>query len=54
MNPGSCGYYDTETFRANDMCCACNGGTVLKDPQWRIDLDYAQADVYGQALDQEY
>jgi hypothetical protein len=24
--PGSCGSYDDSDFRANEMCCACNGG----------------------------
>ena len=26
-NGGSCGAYDTATFKAGDMCCGCNGGT---------------------------
>ena len=26
-NPGYCGSYDTETFKANDMCCSCSGGS---------------------------
>lgn len=24
--PSDCGWYDTSSFSANDMCCACNGG----------------------------
>lgn len=26
-NPGWCGNYDTETFKANEMCCSCSGGS---------------------------
>ena len=25
-NPGTCGEYDDDDFRSNDMCCACGGG----------------------------
>ena len=25
---GECGFYDDDDFTANDMCCACNGGTM--------------------------
>ena len=25
-NPEGCGFYDTEEFQANSMCCACQGG----------------------------
>ena len=28
-NPGGCGFYDDD-FTANDMCCACNGGTKTR------------------------
>ena len=52
-NSGSCGYYDTADFKANEMCCSCGGG-LLPDPEWRIDLDYAAADATGAALDAEY
>ena len=27
LNPGWCGNYDTETFKANEMCCTCQGGS---------------------------
>ena len=27
-NPNSCGQYDTETFKAHNMCCSCGGGTT--------------------------
>ena len=38
------------------MCCACDGGNSgpLSVPEWNIDLDYAQADVYADQLEQEY
>jgi len=38
------------------MCCACDGGRSgpLSVPEWNIDLDYAQADVYADQLEQEY
>ena len=26
-NPGWCGNYDTPTFKANEMCCTCQGGS---------------------------
>ena len=26
-NPGWCGDYDTEAFKANEMCCTCQGGS---------------------------
>ena len=26
--PGGCGHYDDDDFIANDMCCACEGGTM--------------------------
>ena len=26
-NPGWCGNYDTEDFKANEMCCTCQGGS---------------------------
>ena len=25
-NPGGCGSYDDDDFKANDVCCACGGG----------------------------
>ena len=27
-SPVNCGSYDDDDFTANDMCCACNGGTM--------------------------
>ena len=24
--PSDCGKYDTDDFKSNEMCCACNGG----------------------------
>lgn len=29
--PGWCGKYDSNTFRASEMCCACNGGQTPRD-----------------------
>lgn len=54
--PDSCGNYDSDTFRASEMCCGCNGGStdLLSDPQWNINLDYAQADIYIADLDSKY
>ena len=54
-NPTGCGNYDTSEFIAAEMCCGCGGGvTVLPDPQWNINLDYDQADIYIADLDAEY
>ena len=27
--PDTCGSYDTEHFKANEMCCSCDGGDKL-------------------------
>ena len=50
---GSCGAYDSETFHASSMCCACGGGETFT-PEWRIDLDYEQGDTYAEELDSAY
>ena len=53
---GSCGAYDTVDFIAAEMCCACGGGASgpLEVPEWRIDLDYDQADRYSAELEAAY
>ena len=28
--PEGCGFFDDDDFTANDMCCACNGGTKTR------------------------
>ena len=55
-NQAYCGQFDTADFKAKDMCCACDGGSggPLSVPEWNIDLDYAQADIYADQLEQEY
>jgi len=55
-NQAWCGQYDTLDFVANEMCCACGGGSSgpLSVPEWNIDLDYAQADVYAAELEEAY
>ena len=30
-NPGACGWYDTDDFQAQSMCCGCDGGQVCLD-----------------------
>ena len=31
--PTWCGRYDTDDFKSNDMCCACNGGSSGTTPE---------------------
>ena len=31
-NQWQCGYHDDDNFRANEMCCACGGGTGTSEP----------------------
>jgi hypothetical protein len=40
--PSGCGYWDTADFEAEDMCCACAGGTGgdLHKDLWDCDDDW--------------
>merc|ERR1712032_1608871 len=42
VNVDSCGHYDTDTFKANDACCACWGG------DWELGcVDWDGVDSFG-------
>lgn len=43
-NVDSCGDYDSGSFIASELCCACGGGLTGGNC---VDQDYGVADVYG-------
>lgn len=54
--PGDCGWYDTSSFSANDMCCSCGGGdysgSEAESISWNGECDESgQVDSYGDGCD---
>jgi len=56
--PEYCGFYDDDDFTAAEMCCSCGGGSSsvapLSPPEWEVNLDYDQAEVYATDLAAAY